>query len=102
VTECIGPEINIDLYNCRSDHVTLAFENECKVRVLEDIDPEKAKNVLVGISRIWVEPSFQRKGIATRMVRLTQLFRTVCLGIHSPSSNLLLSITKNASKIAHF
>ena len=58
--------------------MTLAFENELKVRVLEDIDPEKAKNVLIGISRIWVERSFQRKGIATRMVRATHTFH--CFG----------------------
>jgi hypothetical protein len=52
----------------RTDHVSLAVLNEKNVRVLQDINPEKAKNILVGISRIWVEPSFQRKGIATRMV----------------------------------
>ena len=52
----------------RTDHVSLAILNEKNVRVLQDINAEKSKNILVGISRIWVEPSFQRKGIATRMV----------------------------------
>ena len=37
-------------------------------RVLHELDEDNKRKVIAGISRIWVYPDYQRKGIASRLV----------------------------------